>query len=200
VVVSHDFEQGVSSLIQSTGVGPLVPNTVMLGWSGQMLDYEVYLNSLRRILELRMNLILHSEATPDAGTLSPRIDVWWGATVNGSLMLILAHLLQSNREWRDHHIRTLLIVRDSSEAPARRETLVAILEQSRIEAICEVLISSAAPLQLIQEYSDDAAVTFVGFNLDRFLRDPDAFEQEQQFLAAMRGHVFLTKNWQELEL
>jgi Solute carrier family 12 len=38
------------------------------------------------------------------------IDVWWRGMENGALMLLLAHLLHQNTEWRRNRIRVLRIV------------------------------------------------------------------------------------------
>jgi amino acid transporter len=200
VIASNDFESGVCALIQSAGVGPLSPNTVMLGWSGDLLDYTVYLKTLRRILELNMNLILHREAKTDAHELEARIDLWWGAQINASLMLLLAHLLQSNREWQEHPIRLMRIARaDQNPETLLTETRL-MLTQARISATCEVMPAQGSPQDSIARHSESSSVTFLGFNLEKIVESPRAFDAQRSLLAKLRGHVFLCKNWEELQL
>lgn len=200
VVMSDDFEEGVCSLIQSSGVGPLAPNTVMLGWSGDWLNHNLYLKTLRRILELQQNLLIHVDAKVAQETLNPTIDVWWGAKVNGSLMIIFAHLLRSNREWKDHEIRVMTIVGKDKIPEKKRENLDLILKEARIDASVHVLPLEGSPFDVIQQHSSQSEVSFVGFNLEGLTKDSLAFEKEKNFLSRMTGNVFLVKNWQELEL
>lgn len=200
VVMSDDFEEGVCSLIQSSGVGPLAPNTVMLGWSGDWLNHNLYLKTLRRILELQQNLLIHVDAKGPQETLNPTIDVWWGAKVNGSLMIIFAHLLRSNREWKDREIRVMTIVGKDKIPEKKRENLDLILKEARIDASVHVLPLEGSPFDVIQQHSSQSEVSFVGFNLEGLTKDSLAFEKEKNFLSRMTGNVFLVKNWQELEL
>ena len=200
VVMSNDFNEGVCALIQSSGVGPLVPNTVMLGWSGDWLNHTLYLKTLRRILELQQNLLIHVDAKADGSTLTPIIDVWWGAKVNGSLMVIFAHLLRSNREWKDRKIRVLTIVGKDNLPEKKQENLETVLNEARIDASVHVLRLEGSPFDTIQANSANSEVSFVGFNLDGLVENSIVFEKEKDFLSGMKGNVFLVKNWQELEL
>ena len=201
VIVTDDFESGVCSLIQSSGVGPLVPNTVMLGWSGDMLNHLVYLDTLKRILELHMNLLIHAGVRDPEFELEEQIDVWWGAEVNGSLMLIFAHLLGANREWKSRRKRVLMIVPDYTETEKREKQMYEKLEEARIDAeVVSVVANDSTPMEIIQEHSKESEVCFIGFNLDGLVSSEEVFQQEKQFLDGMMGNVFLTKNWQELKL
>ena len=201
VIVTRDFESGVCSLIQSSGVGPLVPNTVMLGWSGDMLNHMVYLNTLKRVLELHMNLLIHAGIKDSETELESQIDVWWGAEVNGSLMLIFAHLLGANREWKNHRRRVLMIAPDYVEVETREKQMNQKLEAARIEAeVVSVVANDSTPMEIIQEHSKLSEVCFIGFNLDGLVSSEEVFQQEREFLNGMMGNVFLTKNWQELTL
>ena len=200
VVMASDFEEGVCSLIQSSGVGPLVPNTVLLGWSGDMLNSSVYLRTLRRILELQQNLVIHVESTATPDSLRPFVDVWWGAKVNGSLMLIFAHLLRANREWRDRNIRLLTIVSEDKQKDKVKENLENVIKEARIIAAVEVIPFQGTAFETIQKHSSQSEVSFVGFNLHALSGDESTFVAEKRFLSRMNGNVFLVKNWQELEL
>jgi hypothetical protein len=56
------------------------------------------------------------------------IDVWWNTLRNGSLMLLLAHLLQQNSEFRGSPIRLLHIV--ENESGRRRDIFPAFTGRS----------------------------------------------------------------------
>ncbi len=200
VIVADNFKSGVSTIIQTTGVGPLFPNTVLLGWSADALNKEIYRSTLLRILELDKNLLIYVPAKKEEKQLRKTIDIWWAARVNGSLMLILAHLLQSNKEWKDYELRLLSIVPKLEAVPNVRSELNKTIEESRIEANAEVIISDGFPLDSIAKTSADSAVTFVGFNLKTLSEGEGAIAQQNEFLSKLNGTTFLTKNWQELQL
>jgi amino acid transporter len=86
-VLADDLEHGVSTLLQVAGVGPLEPNTVMIGWSDDALQRAVFVRTVHRILELKRNLLVFEEAALPSAQLERRIDVWWRAKENGSLMV-----------------------------------------------------------------------------------------------------------------
>ncbi len=102
-IIADDFEHGVATLLQVTGIGEFQPNTVMVGWSDDVLKREGFSGAIRRVLELERNLIVFEAAEPESiDRLQPTIDVWWYARENGSFMATLAYLLNTNREWREH--------------------------------------------------------------------------------------------------
>jgi len=200
VVISPDFASGVSSLVQTTGVGPLIPNAVLVGWSDDAVKKSLFKQTVRRILELKRSLLLYVEARQKTEELNPVIDVWWAAKVNGTLMLTLAHLLRSNVEWKRHRVRLLIIVRNQKGETEARTRLEAYLKEARIRGNVEVVVSEKPPLEVIARESSLSAVTFVGFNLDSLQEDHDPLDPFNIFVKSFRGHVFLTKNWEELKM
>ena len=78
VLASDNFDEGVSSLIQTCGVGPLLPNMVMVGWSEDVIKHALFRRTIQRILELNRSLLLFVEADKPDKELNPTIDVWWG--------------------------------------------------------------------------------------------------------------------------
>jgi hypothetical protein len=58
-VLADDLEHGVSTLLQVAGVGSLEPNTVMIGWSNDVLQRAVFVRTVHHILALKRNLAMH---------------------------------------------------------------------------------------------------------------------------------------------
>ena len=200
VLSSENLEKGVSAIIQTCGVGPLLPNMVMVGWSEDAIQHTLFRQTVQRILELQTSLLLFVEAEKADRGLKPTIDVWWGAKVNGTLMLTLAHLLQSNPEWKDCTIRMLLIVRDEQKMDEAKADLEADLESARIKGEAVPILSHAAPFDVIAKESDHSRVTFVGFNLQALTQDDNPLQDYENFMKSLNGHIFFIKNWQELTL
>ena len=86
----------------------------MIGWSDDALQRAVFVRTVHRILELKRNLLVFEEAEFPVAQLERRIDVWWRAKENGSLMLTLAHLIQDAPRYREHSIRVLRIIEDEA--------------------------------------------------------------------------------------
>ncbi|MBO4646670.1 MAG: amino acid permease [Lentisphaeria bacterium] len=157
-----DFDDALNVFLQSRSLGPLTPNIVISGWPVNPERIEAFFRNLQTIRLLRMNslLLLNPERAED--TPSGSIDIWWRGRRNGSLMLILAHLLNCNRKWHKVPIRLLRIAskeqRDSAEAE-----LLQLAEDSRIEAQRVVLDSEGDFTTVFRRESSRASVIFLGF-------------------------------------
>ena len=179
VVVAPYLSDGIESLVQCHGLGHLTPNTVLLGWPNDPERVEQFGSILRVVARLdrsvvvvrgRDELLAPWEAPP--GT----IDVWWRGKANGPLMLLLAHLLTTNPEWRKREIRLLRVAPAEAAREEMTRHLAQLIESSRIRAVPKVVIAENIP-HAIQQASRRAAVTILGFEAPdevqrgRLLRD-----------------------------
>jgi amino acid transporter len=196
-VLADGFEHGVSTLLQTSGVGALEPNTVMIGWSEDALKQGEFVRVVRRVLQLQRNLLIFAEAEVPAARLQPVIDVWWYAKINGGFMLTLAHLLQMDARWRGHRIRLLHVVADEGGREEAAARMAGVVADARIEASPEIVIAAGSLLETISRISEYSAVTFIGLNVP-------AHEQAEPLgpytatVAAIKGNIFLAKSWQDL--
>ena len=175
--VVSDFGEGLKILLQTHSLGPLKPNMVLFGWCADRERVDAYVANLHCAVEIDMSLVLLIDrGTPPMRGLdrrrfvrsaagdSPRVDVWWRGLRNGSLMLILAHLLQGNRAWARTRIRVLRECRADDEEDAHLE-LSALVEAARIEAEVRVVVSERPFREVLVEESGDATLVFLGFRL-----------------------------------
>jgi hypothetical protein len=124
------------------------------------------------------------------------IHVWWGGLQqNGDLMLLLAHLLNSNPEWRDATVQVMSIASSELMKTHTESYLASLVPQIRIEADVRVVLKpeEATVSEVIQRESAEASVVFLG------LKVPSKGEEEQysQRLEALAGDlpvVFFVKN------
>jgi hypothetical protein len=165
VVVSKSLDAGLSALIQGHPVGPLRPNLVVMGWSSDPdrgLSMVQHISAVRR---LGMSTIL----VKDGGLPKPygrrRIDVWWRGQANGSLMVLLAHLLKLNWEWSRANIRLLRLLDDEAGREPATGALRKLLGEARVDGEVSVLISEDSFTDVLQRHSRDASVVFLGFNV-----------------------------------
>lgn len=204
-VLADDFEHGVSTLLQVAGVGALEPNTVLVGWSEDTLREAEFVRAVRRIMELRRNLLIFAEAEWSGGRLDPVIDVWWRARLNGGFMLTLAHL------WRDGNagrargftLRVRRIIENEAGRAAATEAMQAMLKATRIEAEVDIVVADGPPLEVIARESERSAVCFIGLALDV---EEDVGESEnplegmKPLVAALKGDVVLAKSYNDFRV
>ncbi len=200
VVIAKDFEQGVTSLLQGSGLGNLQPNTLMIEWgSGWLRDHD-FPSTVHQALEMEANLLVYSKAKEPDSHLYSVIDVWWSARANGSMMITLAHLMQSNRDWQEARIRILRIIRDEDGREAAEAGMADLLKDSRIEVEPVIVVSQDPPLESIARESARSAVTFVGVSVRTLEEEAGPLSSYAPLVDAIQGHLFLTKNWHDLEL
>lgn len=200
VVVTQDFEHGVTTLLQASGLGSLQPNTLLIEWGSGWLKDGHFGQTVRHALELEANLLVFSSARIKENELYSVIDVWWSARANGAMMLTLAYLLQSNRLWRDSRIRILRIIRDENGRNAAEEGFVELLKDFRIEADTEIVVSQDKPLDVIAHESGKSRAAFVGVSIRTLEDKMGPLSSYQSMVEKMEGNLFLTKNWHDLEL
>ena len=160
LIGARDDWEGMTELVQTYGFGPIVPNTIMLGFPKDR-NADRFADFMRLMVGERRNVLV------TAGDMEMRsdgyIDIWWrGKNANGALMLSLAFLLQRDDRWRRHPLRINMIVRNRTHEEAK-ELLSEFLENARVEATTRIVESEGRPFeQVIADNSSDTAVTFLG--------------------------------------
>ena len=163
VLVSESLDTGMSSLLQAHSIGPIKPNLLMVGWSGDKTRIAAFTDTLRLAEELDISqVILQDRGLPGPGR-DKRIDIWWRGQRNGSLMLILAYLLKSNWAWTRSRIRILRILKDNKLHDKAYKELEELAHAARIPAELLIVSSESSIKETIAEYSSDATLVLLGF-------------------------------------
>ena len=177
VTVNEFLSDGIESLIQCHGIGGLRPNTVLFGWPRDESKADMFGSNIRVVARMGRSVIaarfvtqLDSNPPPEFSEnsehwLVPKgtIDVWWRGMENGALMMLLAHLLHQNPEWRGNRIRLLRVIeheRARTEVVRHMQELIAT---ARIHCDPEVVISDAPTEEVIAKASRSASVVLMGF-------------------------------------
>ncbi|MBN2375331.1 MAG: amino acid permease [Sedimentisphaerales bacterium] len=164
-VVSRDLDEGLSALLQGHPISPLKPSVVLLGWSSdreRSLSFGKLLNSAKL---LGMSLILLKDDGLPAATTSRRIDIWWRGHENGSLMILLAHLLILNWEWSESKVRILRLIEDEAGRLPATQALDELIEAARVKAESQIIVSKDSFCEIVHRHSQNASVVFLGFNI-----------------------------------
>ena len=172
VVVTKNLDEGLTALIQGYPVSPLSPNIVVLGWPVDPERTDTFFNHLSAVRLLGMSLIVVQDKGLPTRKAPMRIDVWWRGQANGSLMVIIAHLLTLNWNWNDADIRLLRVVDDEAGREPSSKALQELLEKARVKGDVQVLVSSAPFPEILRRHSGDAAVVLLGFNVPELEASP----------------------------
>ena len=175
VIVAPSLIQGIQTLVQGYGIGPLKANTILLNWFERQpttnlgIRQILYGRRIKTAFRLGCNIVVldandkewtHLESSIPAG--ERRIDVWWGDDASSHLMLLLAYLMTRSQNWADATIRVLTQKFEHTPEQAL-ENLRLKLEDFRIEAQPKVISDVSA--ETIAAYSMDAALVFLPFRL-----------------------------------
>ncbi len=193
VVVAPTLSDGIEMLTQCQGLGALRPNTLLLGWPTSAERAESFGATIRVIAALERSIVaVRFSEEPDDPWEVPQgtLDVWWRGYRNGELMLLLAHLLHQNDEWRTHRIRLLRVIENEAGRDEVRKHLDGLIESSRIRARSEVVVSTDVA-DAIQRTSRDAAVVFLGFEAPDEGAEIAFFEQMERFASRLPRVVFV---------
>jgi amino acid transporter len=174
VIVAPGLIQGIHTLVQAYGIGPLKANTILLNWfeheppNNLGIREILYGRRIKTAFRLGCNIIVLKTKEKEWEKLKAvssgerRIDVWWWDDASSHLELLLAYLTTRNKEWQAAKIRVLA---PSVDHPTE-ETMKDFrhkLADARIEAEPEMVFN--ANMSNIIAYSQDASLVFLPFRL-----------------------------------
>jgi len=155
---------GAERLVETYGLGPLTPNTVLLGDTEEESHRRRYARMIRFFHDSRRNVVIMRDPTGAGFGARRRIDVWWGGLRgNGGLMTILAYLLQASLQWRGVEVKVRMAVPTDEAARDAMLNVEALLDRMRTGATPDIVVSGKRPFhQLLRESSADADMVLLG--------------------------------------
>ncbi|MBA2245132.1 MAG: amino acid permease [Gemmatimonadetes bacterium] len=164
LVSAPDPFEGGRQLVETYGLGPLVPNTIILGDSEQPSHREAYCRMVAAFHRARRNVVIMRDDPERGFGEKQRIDVWWGGLhANGGLMMLLAYLLRTSVGWTGAEVHVKLVVPSAAAAAAAQANLESIIASLRIGAVARVIIADGRPFPLVlRQSSEDADLIFLG--------------------------------------
>jgi len=160
VVVAPNWAEGSNYVIQLTGIGGIVPNTVLLDWPAswrtnpqEAVDFVSVISTTlaveKAVLAVKGLCEMPADVVHD-GT----IDIWW-MIHDGGFLLLLAWLLHKHRTWRSCTLRVFTIAENVSAESAKvaAEMLTRTLHQRRLfDVDVEVILADD---EMIEPYTYD---------------------------------------------
>ncbi|MDZ7774971.1 MAG: amino acid permease [Bacteroidales bacterium] len=163
VVVDDNFTDGLKAILQCHGIGGLRPNILMLGWSDDPENRDTFSTVINLTKKMEVScLILRNKQKESWEQPVGAINIWWTEPKNGAMMLLMAHLLKGNEEWRDNPLRILRPVAPKADVENVEREMRETLQEGRIEAEIVVLPTDNA-LDAIKGAMSPSAILFAGF-------------------------------------
>jgi amino acid transporter len=181
VEIVRSFPTGVMSIAQANGIAGIESNTVMFGWSAKPERRATVLGLIDRLSRLGISSVIAAARPIDLSSRRRRtIDVWWGGLQeNGDMLVLFAHLLSLNPEWRDSIITVKNIATSDMMMQRNRALIEQVIRSARIRARIEVMPrpTGAHVADLIEESSADADLVLMGL---RSVDDSEAAEYAER--------------------
>uniref|UniRef100_A0A7S4HTF9 SLC12A transporter C-terminal domain-containing protein n=1 Tax=Prymnesium polylepis TaxID=72548 RepID=A0A7S4HTF9_9EUKA len=144
--MTPDVDHGLTSLIQTAGLGGLAPNTVCVNWTTRKRVDEA---RARRMVKLfnevnSYNLALmvlkgaHHVPKPDA-RLDQYIDIWW-VVHDGGLQLLLSTILRKSKVWANCSMRVFCVIQAGEDPDKLEDKVNEFLYKMRIDATVKCVI------------------------------------------------------------
>ncbi|MBW6492571.1 MAG: amino acid permease [Lentimicrobium sp.] len=134
------LEEGLRTVTSVYGFSGFEPNTVMMGWSRNVQNADVLVSALNDFKSKNLNAIfLDYDKIHGFGNKSS-IDIWWGGVgphLNFSLELV--KFLLTDRDWRDAHVRILVINSDKTITDRIYTGIRSVLDEKRMEAEIKII-------------------------------------------------------------
>jgi len=174
VVVVPKMIEGIHTLVQAYGIGPLKVNTVLLNWFEHEPTIKrgireiLYGRRIKTAFRLGCNIIVFKANHENWQRLEKfpasqrRIDVWWWDDASSHLMLLLAHLTTRDKAWQGARIRVLAPGFDHPTEDAMA-VFRQKLENFRIEAEPEMVFNAKA--SNVIGYAQGSSLVFLPFRL-----------------------------------
>ncbi|MBD3237592.1 MAG: hypothetical protein GF330_12880 [Candidatus Eisenbacteria bacterium] len=199
VDVVRDIVSGITDVAQANGIASLDSNTILLGWPRDAARTVEFLHVVRRLARIGKSVII-GRIQPG---LIPRerqervIHVWWGGLKhNSDLMLLLAHLVTRNPEWRHARIRILSMASNEHMKASTERYLEELVPAIRISADVEVMMrpKDRTIREIINAESAEADIVFLGLEPPEEEAHLEAYAERMVELSARLRTVFFVKN------
>ncbi len=179
VISAHDPFQGAELLVETYGLGSLVPNTILMGDSTVRDHYPAYCSMVNHFYLSKRNVIIVREDEKRNFGNKKVIDVWWGGLrKNGALMIIIAHLLQRSIHWAGAKIRLIMVVPSDNAANEARKNISNLVKSVRIDIEDHLIVAHDRPFEtILKRVSSNSDLVILGLAEPRgnFLEYYDQF-------------------------
>ncbi|XP_045547349.1 solute carrier family 12 member 5 isoform X2 [Salmo salar] len=148
VTISSNMRDATSHLLQASGLGGLMHNTVLVSWPRnwkQADDHQTWRDFIELVREttaahLALLVPKNIAAFPSNGERfsEGHIDVWW-IVHDGGMLMLLPFLLRQHKVWRKCRMRIFTVAQMDDNSIQMKKDLTTFLYHLRIDAEVEVV-------------------------------------------------------------
>ena len=178
---------GMNQMIEHYGLGPLAPNTIVMGASQKEEEFSHFADVLQTAFSRMYNVIILNDSFEikalERG--NKEIHVWWDDEnqSNSELMIVLSYMLLRNPSWKKMRLTVKATVQSELHRQEKMEQFKSLSLAKRLPLDVDVYVSSEASesrYELMKEFSKGSEMTFMS------LKDPpkksEAFEEYAKYL------------------
>uniref|UniRef100_A0A9J7ZZM6 Solute carrier family 12 member 6 n=1 Tax=Cyprinus carpio carpio TaxID=630221 RepID=A0A9J7ZZM6_CYPCA len=147
-IVTQKPREGISHMIQSSGLGGMRHNTVVMGWpdawrqSEDPQSWKTFINTVRVTTTAHLALLVPKNISLFPSNTEPCtdgfIDVWW-IVHDGGMLMLLPFLLRQHKVWRKCSMRIFTVAQMEDNSIQMKKDLATFLYHLRIDAYVEVV-------------------------------------------------------------
>ncbi|XP_008316459.1 solute carrier family 12 member 6 isoform X1 [Cynoglossus semilaevis] len=147
-IVAQKPREGISHMIQSSGLGGMKHNTVVMGWphawrqSEDPQSWKTFINTVRVTTAAHLALLVPKNISLFPSNSEPctegYIDVWW-IVHDGGMLMLLPFLLRQHKVWRKCAMRIFTVAQMEDNSIQMKKDLATFLYHLRIQADVEVV-------------------------------------------------------------
>jgi hypothetical protein len=198
VNLADDFISGAKSLLRTYGLGPLTPNTILLGETMQKENFVQFAELIRLIYQAKRNIIIvrESNISEILHKKDKQIYIWWGGQKgNAGLMLALGYMLQTSPEWKGSQLIVKTIVKSEEDKIKVIKNMEKFFAKGRLRSKLEVLVSNQNHNIIestIKNFSQNADLVWMG------MKAPNSNESDQDYAIYYENLIKSTKGFPPL--
>ncbi len=169
------IQEGIVNQIKSFGIGPISPNTIVLGLSHFESETVNYVEILDTAKIDKKNVLIFSSGGKEISDnifakrlrkMQKEIDIWWDGTYRNNFELMLSYTttLTDGIIWGNTDVTLKSVVSDEGAKENLEAYFRGYLTESRLKFGLEVYVEPGSQdfLPYISKHSYDSHLTFVG--------------------------------------
>jgi amino acid transporter len=170
---------GTKSMLSTYGLGQITPNTVLMGASENAAHLNDYCELIGHSYALGKSVLIARSPDVLGHGKYRRIDIWWGGLkANGGLMIVLAHLLQRSRNWKNTEVNVKMLSRSEKAAEGASFNLASLLKEMRVDHNEKVIYEPEKDFyEVLEDNSKGADLVLLGMAIPQDGFDYPAYYQ-----------------------
>lgn len=191
---------GMKQIIETYGIGPLVPNTIIVGQNLAGEEISTYTDIIEFAIAQQRNILIFRDYLSGETQLPKEIDIWWDEDLKQSakFMLVLAFMLKRSPLFRRANFTLKSIVTSENARTEREHYFRKLLDESRIDIQSKVFLGTS-----MMQYANKDGLTFIGMRAkdsEESLEDYENYYKQQMVATKDLSMVIFTLSFEQISL